>query len=412
MKIYTFGMDHQIINFVALICIGQVLLILLQHYGRKTPIPLVTWVMALGVGYGFIQGRLFEQLPIVDLNADLIFFIFVPLLIFSAAQNISLPQLKTIFSPALLLSTLGVLITTFLIAVPLRFILDISWLESWLFGAIMAATDPIAINAILSENGYIKERTKLLIEGESLLNDGTAVVLFGIIFSMVFGGADLSVINLSANFLFNFFGALVIGISFGFLGIKIIHIWHETNPHLKVTLSFLVAYGSFFVAEHYIQVSGILAVFASALAFHFPDCDRKACTGNPAFDSIWGYAQYLANVSLFFLVGIEFVRHNYTGVNLWWPALALALLIVPRAIAVWSCNVLLPVSEQLDKHERTILNFAGVKGAVSIALLLMLPSSYEQKESFICLAFLMILISMVGYPIEIYCRAQKKPLKD
>lgn len=397
-------MDHQIIHFVALICIGQVLLILLQHYGRRTPIPLVTWVMALGVLYGVIQGDFFEQLPTVDLNAELIFFIFVPLLIFSAAQQITLPQLRQIFYPAAFLATVGVLITAFLIALPIKLILGISWLESWLFGSIMAATDPIAISAIIANNGTIKEKLRLLIEGESLLNDGTAVVLFGGIFAAVFHNADPSLVNIGTNFLFNFFGALAIGAGFGYVGIKIIHFWHETNPHLKVTLSLLVAYGSFFVAEHYFHVSGILAVFAAALAFHFPDCHHKSCTGDPAFDSVWGYAEYLANISLFFLLGIEFVRHNYAGMNLWWPALALALLIVPRYIAVWSSNLFLPAAERFTAKERSILNFAGVRGAISIALLLMLPNSYEHKEAFMCLAFIMITISLIGYPIEMHCR--------
>ena len=379
--------------------IGLFVLNALAYYSRKLMLfPDIIWILILGLVYGFISLYQSDYLPQVSLDADLILFAFVPLLIFASTQKICLYHFRRILPQATLIATLGIVISTTIIAVPLFYIFNIGWLEASLFGIIISATDPLAVGALLQGNTNIKESQKLLIEGESILNDGFVVTIYGVFTVLLFSNTDFNLLQSGFEFIEHILGALLLGVLMGRLGRWLLDKWHEEHFTLTVNMTLAVAYGSFFFGE-VLGLSGILAVFSSALAFGY----RPKTKGqdNDIHNHIWEYLEYVTNAVLFFMLGASFfVYFSAEYISL---ALTLALLLLLVLSRLGGLAVLYPIVEidgkKLTQKEFWLLNFSGARGAVSIALTLLLPEDFVLKPMFISLALIMIFASLVVYPL-------------
>ncbi|UTV29483.1 cation:proton antiporter [Photobacterium atrarenae] len=393
------------IAFVVLSLVG---LNALTYYSHRTRLlPDIVWVLLLGVLYGFLSTTTELGLPEITLNSELVLYAFVPLLIFSSTQKICLHHIRKVLLPASLIGSVGILISMVIIGAILHFVFGMPWLATLLFGVIISATDPLAIGALLHENKTLQESRKLLIEGESILNDGFVVTVFGVFMLLMFEGATFSPVNSSASLFSHITGALIIGVLLGRAARWLLAYWHGEHFSLRTNMTLALAFGSLLLAES-LHFSGILAVFSAALAYGYkrPEPDQNTHIQG----CLWDYFEYIANASLFFLLGASFSGlASFDLLTFSLVITSLILLIVARLVAILLLFPAITIEgEHLTPQEFWLLNFSGARGAVSIALILLLPDSFELKETFLSISFVMILFSLVLYPIFVQ-QLQRKP---
>lgn len=386
-------------TLVLFLVFGLVTLNALAYYSSKLMLlPDIIWVKILGLAYGGISIYYPEYLPKISLYPELILFIFVPLLVFASTQKICLFHFKRVLPQALLIATLGVVISSLIIAIPLFYIFGVGWFEVLLFGVIISATDPLAVGALLHGNDNIDESQKLLIEGESILNDGFVVTVYGVIFVLLFSNSDFNVLNSSYEFIKHILGAVILGFLLGRLARWILDRWHEEHFTLTVNMTLSVAYGSFFLGEM-LGLSGILAVFSSALSFGYKPKVKEHSEN--IHNHVWEYLEYITNAVLFFMLGASFFV--YFSVEQISSKLIITSLILLISSRLGGLALLYPMikidGKKLTKKEFWLLNFAGARGAVSIALILLLPTDFALKPIFMSLALIMIFVSLVLYPL-------------
>jgi CPA1 family monovalent cation:H+ antiporter len=378
--------------------IGLIALNGLSYYSQKSKaIPEVAWVLLLGILYGLAADNTSMGLPELTLSADLILFIFVPLLIFGSTQTMCLHHFRKVLAPASLTATVGISISMFVTAFVLMALTDISLLESLIFGVVVAATDPLAIGAILEGNKKLSENMKLLIEGESILNDGFVVTVFGILTLIVFENHIFSVVGVVGGFIFHVAGAIILGVVLGRVARFILKIWHAMQFTLVANITIALAFGSFLLADHY-NMSGVLAVFAAALSFGYKQ--ENLSKEFHLQEYVWDYGQYVANSVLFFLLGASVISQgSLSELRLAQALVVLITLLGSRIIALVVLRPFIKVDGAIISWLKLlVLNFAGARGAVSIALILLLPDSFVFKATFLNMTFLLVLGSLLLFP--------------
>lgn len=384
---------------IGLAVIGLVTLNALSYYSQRLRfLAPIIWVLLIGFAYSVVARFTDIGVPELPLDPEVILFAFVPLLIFASTQKICLHHFKKVLAPASFIATVGILISMVIIALPLYFFVSFSVLEALLFGVILSATDPLAVGALLAGNKDVPESQKLLIEGESILNDGFVVTVAGIIAMMLFGGEEFNLIHSGLDFLKHIVGALVLGTVIGRGGRWLLDGWMEEHFTLTVNMTLAVAYGSFALGEMF-HLSGILAVFAAALAFGYKRTEEDH--QKHVHRHLWEYLEYVSNAVLFFLLGASFfVYFSLEEFSLGMFSLVILFLLLPRLLSLAALLPFLKLEgEKLGKRELLLLNFAGARGAVSIALILLLPADFHLKQTFLAMAFVLIFLSLLIYPV-------------
>ncbi|PMN88609.1 cation:proton antiporter [Enterovibrio norvegicus] len=358
----------------------------------------IIWILLAGIAYGWVSTNPESGLPELVMDPDVVLYVFVPLLIFASTKKMCLFHFRPIIVPAVIAGTLGIVVSMLTIGLAIHWLLDVALLPAMLFGVIISATDPLAVSALFKGNESITENQKLLIEGESILNDGFVVTVAGILALLIFSMTSFSVVDTSVSFVTHIAGALISGAVLGRLARFILRLMHTSHYILTTNITLALAYGSFVVAET-LHFSGILAVFAAALAYGYkPDKDRA---NRLAEERVWEYLDYAANALLFFLLGTSFFALTAnTDLPVSHTLLAIGLLFAGRFVAL---SVLKPVMRvegmRLSMNEFWLLNFSGARGAVSVALILLLPADFQYQSLFLSLAFVMILFSLLVYPL-------------
>ncbi|PMN61994.1 cation:proton antiporter [Enterovibrio norvegicus] len=358
----------------------------------------IIWILLAGIAYGWVSTNPESGLPELVMDPDVVLYVFVPLLIFASTKKMCLFHFRPIIVPAVIAGTLGIVVSMLTIGLAIHWLLDVALLPAMLFGVIISATDPLAVSALFKGNESITENQKLLIEGESILNDGFVVTVAGILALLIFSMTSFSVVDTSVSFVTHITGALISGAVLGRLARFILRLMHTSHYILTTNITLALAYGSFVVAET-LHFSGILAVFAAALAYGYkPDKDRA---NRLAEERVWEYLDYAANALLFFLLGTSFFALTAnTDLPVSHTLLAIGLLFAGRFVAL---SVLKPVMRvegmRLSMNEFWLLNFSGARGAVSVALILLLPADFQYQSLFLSLAFVMILFSLLVYPL-------------
>jgi monovalent cation:H+ antiporter, CPA1 family len=336
------------------------------------------------------------------LTHDLIFDVVLPPLLFEAALNLRWSELKRDLIPVVALSTLGVLLGACVVAGGI--VLWLGWpIESALvFSALIAATDPIAVIALLRESG-VTGRLRLLIEAESLVNDGAAAVLFTLI--LAWAAHDPSAAGgpfaVASTFLGIAGGGLMIGL---LVGLAAMAVAGTSDDHLVETaLSVLAAFGSFLIAEHF-HASGVLATVAAGITLgNLGVLGPKggfalslSAQGRTFVLEFWEFAAFLANSLVFLLIGsamatIDFAREG-------WRALGLAILLalVGRAVAVYPICLAFSRSRwAVPLNEQHLLWWGGLRGALALALALALPPDLPYREDILIVAFAVVAFSVI-----------------
>jgi CPA1 family monovalent cation:H+ antiporter len=393
--------EQVVFNLIVFGVFALIALNALSYYARHWMVlPDIIWILLLGLGYASVAHFGDFGLPELTLSPDLVLYVFVPPLIFASTQKMCLLHFRKVLWPASLVGSVGILISMAIIAGALHLAFALPWLEALLFGAIISATDPLAVGVLLHSNKQVSESQKLLIEGESILNDGFVITVAGIISLLLFKGEEFNLLSSSTSFLTHVIGALLIGLFFGRGARWLLKIWQEEHFTLTMNMTLAIAFGSFLLAET-LHFSGILAVFSTALAYGYkPD---KQSQNKHIHSNIWEYIEYIANAVLFFLLGASFfVYTSFETVSIALAFISLVLLFVSRMGALMILFPFIKLEQQrLNKQSFWLLNFSGARGAVSIALILLLPDSFILKPLFLSLAFIMIIFSLVIYPLLI-----------
>lgn len=362
--------------------IGAILKSLLKH----SRLPYTVGLFAIGIILGVMNRTgVFQSLPelhdavssAANINPDLILYLFLPILIFDAAYELNLHIFKKTLANATLLSAPGLIICMLLTgALMMGVATFIPGFESWtwafalMFGALISATDPVAVVALLHELKTSK-RFSTLVDAESLLNDGTGIVCF-----MLFFGAYAAEEATHASPVITFIREVGLSTLLGFLLARIV-IWFITRINseemVQNSVIILAAYLTFILSQYYLGVSGVIALVAFGLTVTYVGKPRLKPQVNTFMEHFWELLTYIANTLIFILVGVVIAEK----VDFSWGALGVLILIYIALNLIRFAMIMLlyPVMKRLGygltRRESVILTWGGLRGALAMILALM-----------------------------------------
>lgn len=367
------------------IVIALIMVMLGVLAARKIRLQYTIALVILGLVVGMIP-----WVPRVQLTPHLILFVFLPPLIFEASFNLGLPSLQRNAAIIALLAVPGVLITALVIGGLIHWSLGEAIGPALLFGALIAATDPVSVLAIFRDLGAPR-RLSAVVEAESLLNDGTAIVLFSIVLAALTSGG-VSVGEGVLRFIWVSLGGAALGVVIGFIAVTLLR--HVDEQTIEVTATVVVAYGTYLLADS-IGISGVIAVVAAGVIFG----NLRALAVSPitriTLEWFWEFIAFLGNALIFLLIGMRVVGLDLVRKA---PAAALVILIVlaSRALVVALANAsLLPWGKELTWRHTPLLWWGGVRGAVALALTLSLPLDLAARSWIQPIAFDVVIFSLI-----------------
>ncbi|KAH9620119.1 hypothetical protein KSS87_023887 [Heliosperma pusillum] len=371
--------------------VSLILGIACRHILRGTRVPYTVALLLIGIGLGSLEygtknglGRFGDGIRLWEnIDPELLLAVFLPALLFESSFSMEIHQIKRCMAQMLLLAGPGVLISTFCLgaALKLTFPYGWSWTTSLLLGGLLSATDPVAVVALLKELGASK-KLSTIIEGESLMNDGTAIVVYQLFFQMVLGRSFSwgAIVKFLAQVSL---GAVGIGIAFGIVSVLWLgFIFSDTVIEISLTLA--VSYVAYYAAQEGAEVSGVLAVMT--LGMFYAAAARTAFKGESqkSLHHFWEMVAYIANTLIFILSGAVIAEGVLSSDNIFekhgisWGYLILLYVYVQisRAMVV---GALFPFLQYfgygLDWKEAIILVWSGLRGAVGLSLALSVKRS-------------------------------------
>ncbi len=341
-----------------------------------------------------------------DISPDLIMFVFLPALIFESAFAIDLHTFKKTVGPAIVYAVPALIVATAATGGVLYALLSpFGWewqaayahlaerpnmdlvpqgalLMSFVFGALISATDPVAVVALLRELG-VSKRMSHLIEGESLLNDGTAIVVFGVLIELAAGQHFHGASATLSHFAVVVFGGLAVGL----LLAGVVSWWLGkvfNDPMVEITLTVVLGYAAMFVAEGLLHVSGVMALVAAGLWLGGPARTRISPEIGHFLHHFWELLAYFANTLIFFLVGAV-IGTQVEGASLADFGLIIVLYIAVMAIRFFVVYLFRPVAnlvgDDISMTDGLVVAWGGLRGAVSMALVLVIAANPAIPES-------------------------------
>lgn len=328
--------------------------------------------------------------PEIEVTKALVFSLFLPPLVFEAAFMIRWRDLRRDLAPVAAMATMGVLLCTAVVFFGCERLLHWPWQAAFLFGALISATDPVAVIAMLKE-AKITGRFALFIEAESLLNDGTAAALFVVALGMLHGsaGPGLAVLTFAKIAL----GGLAVG---GAVGVAATWLMGRTDDHLiEIVCTVVAAYGAFLLAER-LGFSGVLAtVVAGLILGNLGSLESLSAQGRDDAETFWEFAAFVVNSLVFLLMGARIGRVDYLPI-LGGAAAAIVFSTVGRAASVYGVMGLFRRSKhRLDLGSQHLLVLGGLRGALALALALGLPEDLPLRHEVVGVTFAMVASSTV-----------------
>lgn len=360
---------------IGLLLIAGLVAIVTNHFRMPYTVGLV--IVGLGIALS-LDTLLPEQEQIEYIRSliapQIILGILVPPLIFEAALHIQFEDLKKNLKLILIFAIPGVAITMFLVGGLISRVTPLPLEAALLFGALISATDPVAVVALFKTMG-VPKRLRILLEGESLFNDGIAIVAYSIMIGVVTRGETINGVTLITDFLWIAGGGLVVGAAVAWISSAIIRL---IDDHLIIiTITTVTAYGSYLIAENY-HVSGVLAVVAAGLLSGNVGLTRISPTTNISLFNFWEYGAFLANSFTFLLIGLvidlQKIFENIVPI-----LLAIIIVLAARAVVIYGFSYL-NQKQMINLRSVFVLYWGGLRGAISLALALSLPASLGQNQ--------------------------------
>lgn len=352
---------------------------------QRVRLPYTIGLVAAGIILGLLSFA-----PKIDLSKELLFTVLLPPLVFEATLFIRWRELMNNLLVILVFATVGVLLSALLTSVGMIYFAGWAWQSAILFGILIAATDPVSVIAAFKEAG-VQGRLRLLVEAESLFNDATAAIGFGVVLTIV-TGESVSAQATALNGIWSIFGGLLIGALCA--GIALF-LTGTTDDHLiELVLSTIAAYGSFLLAEDF-HASGVLSTLTVGILignFGFPTAYSDK--GRAFIMDFWEFMAFIANSIIFFLIGVREANQSF------WNAIGMvtiAILVVTfgRAAAIYSLSMIFNKSKlKIERNYQHILFWGGLRGALALALALGLPPEIEYREQILTAAFGVVAFSI------------------
>ncbi|MBN8211073.1 sodium:proton antiporter [Bacillus sp. NTK071] len=385
--------SHQIL---ILLFIGY-LVYTIDNKQKNFPAPLV--LLLLGIALSFVP--FFTS---VHITKEIIFEWFLPALLFISAYQFPFSHLKKHAGIIAALSTVGLLLSALLLGTLLYAIsgpfLSLSFVGALLIASILTPTDPVSVVSILKKASK-DPKIADVVEGESMVNDGTSIVLFTVIASMYLGGEQFSTSSFAYDFILVSLGGIAIGALFGWIVCRAIYFTHQRQ--YQVMLSIVLAYGSFYVAEK-LGVSGVLSVVAAGIMLSYElDGFIKETHYREYLNSFWEVVEPSILALIFLLIGIE--TTNYLDFNHWLFAgiIFLTSVLVRFLVLTGIIKSFSSWRNEFNWKDISLVTWSGIRGTMSVALLLGLETEYGSGSgTVISLTFGAVLLSLVFQSLTIY----------
>jgi len=366
--------------------------ILVAIAARRLSLPYTVGLVVAGIALAFSR---FETG--VRLTHDVIFDVILPPLLFEAAINIPWHELRRDMVPVLVLSVLGVGISAAVVAGGMIALLAWPVASAIVFGVLIAATDPVAVIAMFKDTG-LGGRLRLLVESESLFNDGVAAVLFGLALAYA-DSSGTGILNAAWDLLRISGGGIALGLCVGAAAVAIAG---RTGEHMvEAAVTGVAAYGAFLAAEA-LHVSGVLATVSAGLLMGSMGLRGAAAKfglsaqGRTFVLELWEFAAFFANSIIFLLIGLTVARVPFAQFGWSSLAIAVALVLVGRAATVYPlCICFLRSRWKIPMPDQHILWWGGLRGALALALALSLPDRLALRDDIVIVTFAVVAFSVL-----------------
>ena len=366
--------ETHIAGFEVLLLIAAVVAMI----AHRLRLPFTVGLVLAGVGVAFLP------IPIqLTLTKELIF---------EAALHMRWKPLRKDAPVILTFASVGVFLSAGLTAAGMHWLIGWSWPSAALFGVLLSATDPVSVIATFKEFG-VTGRLRVLMEGESLVNDSTAAVAFVTLLAVAMGDA-VTPWGIVQTLLLSIFGGIACGALVA--GALLLLAGKTIDPLIEITLTTVAAYGSFLLAEHF-HLSGVLAVLTAGLMVgNLGALGSISQKGREAVISFWDYAAFVVNSLIFILIGLSEAHQNFMAV-LGASVAAVVLVTAGRALAIYPLAALFARSSSLrvPLKEQHVLFWGGLRGALALALALGLPASLPHRDELVAAAFAVVAFSIV-----------------
>ena len=371
---------------------------------RRINFPYTIGLVIIGIAMGFFAKKIPALAPVqmVHLTPNLILYVLLPTLIFDAAIRIDSRLLFRNLIPVMVLAAPGLVIATLITGFFVHGFSPISLGAAMVFGALISATDPVAVIALFKELGAPKRLT-MLVDGESLFNDATAIVAFEIMLGLVAGGSLSGIVlfQAAAKFVAVFAGGFIVGALIGWLLIQLISL-AKNDPLIEIALTTVVAYAAFITAQYYLDLSGVMAVVGAGLVVNWYGRVRFTDKTKEYINQFWEYASFAANSFIFLMLGLtEDVLSTHLGSYFTLMKVAcmgIVGVLLARAIVVF---VFVPILNRMPRHHRIsfpyqcVMYWGGLRGALPIGLAISLPLTFPNRDTVIYLTLGVVLFTLL-----------------
>ena len=375
--------------FIVLLILAAVVAVAAQWLRLQYTLALLLVGLALGIA---------DFVPTITLTSDVILLIFLPPLLFEAAFMLDLTLLWYQRRGVLALAFPGTVLAMAVGGALIHWLVGLPWSVALLFGAMIAATDPVAVLATFREL-RVEKNLSVLVEGESLFNDGIALVLFATLISAVNGHLSLPV--MAGEFVLKIVGGVVVGLAVAWVGHYLIAL---TDRHLaEMIVSIAVAYGAFLGADK-LHLSGVIATLAAAMALRYLGNARGWVFSDGSLrllGDLWEFLAFLANAALFLLIGMTergagLLHHPFAVAG------GIAAALVGRAAVAYGLGALLPpLGVKLSGAERHVLFWGGLRGAVALATALSLPFTFPYHDELLAMTYGVVVFTILAQGLAI-----------
>lgn len=385
---------HQLPDVVLALATLLALASLLAAATRQLRIPLSLILVVIG----FVAGELARAndvgLPIEGEGFhEVLVFVFLPALVFEAALALPARVFMRNLVPVLLLAVVALMISAVLVGLMVHFGLGVSLTAALLFGALISATDPVAVTAAFRELG-VPNRLLVLVEGESLLNDGIAIVLFDILLLTALGTQEVSVAQGMLDFLYVFLGGAVLG---AVLALGVAEIAARLGRLPSTALTIALAYGAFALGEEIFGFSGVMASVSAGLVLGGLSKTLIPSEETHTWQAFWESLAFVANGILFVLIGVV-IDAGLIADNLGSIAVGVGAVLISRPLAIFP---IMPALNRLTRipsvgiRNQMVLVWGGLRGGVALALALAIPDALPEQERFVAMTAGVVLATLV-----------------
>lgn len=360
---------------------------------HRVRLPYTVLLMLVGIGLAAIG-----LVPKIELTQELLMNVFLPVLLFEAAIHFPFNELKqfaptiaTLAAPGVILTALATALVLFIEISTFRINVEMTFMHYLLFGSIIAATDPIAVIALFKQLG-VKRKLAIVLEGESLFNDGTAIVMYTLVLTALTSGVfslKEGIVLFITEAIFGMFLGALCGAFANFI------MPFAKDPLISVAITTVAAYGSYMVADS-LHASGVLATATAGL--FLGDMGRRGGVlpaHQMAVITFWRYLSFFISSIVFILIGLK-VNLLFLKEHAQLILFAFLAVLASRAISVFfPLGLLTRLGQPMTWHSATAIWWGGLRGSLSMVLVLSLPENIAGKEALIAMTFGVVVLSVL-----------------